>query len=201
MRKHDLTNNTNTFRAFKEWPLRHLIRVVRKQDLTNKKTMTKTITMTNTFGEQLQKAIFETFDLWDIWSEWKKHDLTNKKTMKKTMTMTNTFREDILNTLKWQSKRSSESGHILLLWILTFPDQTGGGWPNFTISAKFHNTGISGVRAVSKFLQCLSFLCTHSLWMLWPPRFWHYNLLLLIELLDSKLQWAKTNSLSGWISK
>ena len=40
---------------------------MRKHDLTNKKTTTKT--MTNTFKEHLQRAIFETFGLWDIWSE------------------------------------------------------------------------------------------------------------------------------------
>ena len=47
------------------WPLRHLIRVMRKHDLTNKKTTTKTktkkMTMTNAF-----KAIFETCDLSNI---------------------------------------------------------------------------------------------------------------------------------------
>ena len=42
----------------------------------------------------------------------------------------------------------------------THPDQTDGGWPNFTISAKFHNPGIPeilgipGFRAVSR---CLIF--------------------------------------------
>ena len=33
------------------WPLRHLIRVMRKHDPTNKRTTTKTNTMTNTFRE------------------------------------------------------------------------------------------------------------------------------------------------------
>ena len=35
-----------------------------------KNTKTKTMTMTNTFREHLQRAILETCDLWDIWSEW-----------------------------------------------------------------------------------------------------------------------------------
>ena len=58
------------------WPLRHVIRVMRRHDLTNKKTMTKTntktktMTMTMTFGEHPQRATPETFDIWDIWSEW-----------------------------------------------------------------------------------------------------------------------------------
>ena len=58
------------------WPLRHVIRVMKGHDLTNKKTMTntntKTMTMTktNTFWEHLQRATLETCDLWDIWSEW-----------------------------------------------------------------------------------------------------------------------------------
>ena len=48
--------------------MRHLIRVMRRHDLTNKKTMTKTITKTktmtktNTFKEHLQRAILETCD-------------------------------------------------------------------------------------------------------------------------------------------
>ena len=45
---------------------------MRGHELTNNKTMTKTKTetMTNTFREHLQRAILETCDLWDIWSEW-----------------------------------------------------------------------------------------------------------------------------------
>ena len=38
------------------WPLRHLIRAMRKHDLTNKKTTTKTNTMTNIFWEHLKRA-------------------------------------------------------------------------------------------------------------------------------------------------
>ena len=44
--------------------------LMRRHDLTNKKTMTMTMTMTKTFGEHPQIATPETFDLWDIWSEW-----------------------------------------------------------------------------------------------------------------------------------
>ena len=56
------------------WPFRHLIRVMKKHDLTNKKTMTKTktktktMTKTNTFREHLHRAILETCDLWGICS-------------------------------------------------------------------------------------------------------------------------------------
>ena len=50
------------------WTFGHLLRVMRKHDLTNKKTKTKTKTMTmkitTTFREHLQRAISETFDLW-----------------------------------------------------------------------------------------------------------------------------------------
>ena len=58
------------------WPLWHLTRVMRAHDLNIKKTMTKTktktktMTKTNTFRELHQRAILETCDLWDIWSEW-----------------------------------------------------------------------------------------------------------------------------------
>ena len=51
--------------------MRHLIGVMRRHDLTNKKTMTKTktktktktMTKTNTFREHLQRAMLETCDL------------------------------------------------------------------------------------------------------------------------------------------
>ena len=49
--------------------MRHLIRVMRRHDLTKKKTKTmtntetKTMTKTNTSGEYLQRAILETCDL------------------------------------------------------------------------------------------------------------------------------------------
>ena len=58
------------------WPLRHMIRVIMRHDLTKRNIMTKTntktktMTKTNTFREHLQRAILETFDLWDIRSEW-----------------------------------------------------------------------------------------------------------------------------------
>ena len=64
--------------------MRHLIRVMRGHELTNKimMTMTKTnrvtrghgltnkMTKTNRLREHLQRATLETCDLWDIWSEW-----------------------------------------------------------------------------------------------------------------------------------
>ena len=55
--------------------MRHLIRVMRRHDLTNKKTMTKTLTMTKTktttktktmtktFREHPQRVILDTYDL------------------------------------------------------------------------------------------------------------------------------------------
>ena len=58
------------------WPLRQLITVMRRHDMTQKKTITqtntetKTMTKTNTFRELHQRAILETYDLWHIWPEW-----------------------------------------------------------------------------------------------------------------------------------
>ena len=54
-------------------PLRHLIRVMRRHDLTNKKTMiktktmTKTNTITKTFRKRPQRTTLETCNLSDIW--------------------------------------------------------------------------------------------------------------------------------------
>ena len=80
------------------WPLRHLIRVVRRHDLTKKiimtktNTKTKTMTKTNTFREHLQRAILETCDLSYIWSErWGDITTTMTNTGTKTKTMTNTL--------------------------------------------------------------------------------------------------------------
>ena len=138
--------------------------VMRKYDLTNKKTTTKTNTktmkmkMTNTFREHLQRAISETFDLWDIWSEWKKHDLTNKKTMRKTMKMANTFREHPPNRDFWRHFKYPQMAIQEKFWVWPYiiVMNSDPSRPNqiFTISAKFHNTGIPGVRTVSQFLRC-----------------------------------------------
>ena len=88
------------------WPLRHLIRVMRRHDLTKKKTMTKTNTKTktmtksNTFREHLQWAILETCDLWDIWSEWwgdmtrpKKRQWQRQRQRQRQRHLDNTFNE------------------------------------------------------------------------------------------------------------
>ena len=83
--------------------------------------------------------------------------------------MTNTFREqpqwqwvifwDIQRTPPNGNPREGLSLTNCYEFSQTLPDQTDGGWPNFTISAKFHNPGIPGihgipgVRAVSQFLR------------------------------------------------
>ena len=114
-------------------PLRHLIRVMRKHDLANKKTETKT--KTKTLKELLQRAIIDNCNNW--WMI-KKHQLTNKKitrkktTNTKTMTMTNTFTEylqmAILELEKlgncwhfWQLRNSKHDSHS----DLTIKSDTG----------------------------------------------------------------------------
>ena len=71
--------------------------------------------------EHLQRAIFETFDLWDFWPlrhlirAMRKHDLTNKKTTTKTktntMTMTNRFREQPQWGIFLDILRTPSDGH------------------------------------------------------------------------------------------
>ena len=57
------------------WPLIHLIRVMRRHDMTNKKTIAKT----NIFRKHPHRAIQETFC--GIWSVMRRHGVTaNKKT-------------------------------------------------------------------------------------------------------------------------
>ena len=59
---HSLTVGFKAFQPSRPNPnLAKLMGIMRKHDMTNKKTKTKT--MTNTFREHLQRAIFETFHL------------------------------------------------------------------------------------------------------------------------------------------
>ena len=95
---HSLNKLTLLFFTYKEQSKRHLIRAMRRHDLTNTMTVSKTKAMTKTFREHLQGAILETCDLWDICSEWwgdltKKKTMTNTNTKTKTLTKTNTSRE------------------------------------------------------------------------------------------------------------
>ena len=90
------------------WPLRHLIRVMRTHELTKNKQWQRQMQRQWQrqrqiyLQEHLQRAIPETCDPWNIWSEWwgdMTHKITmtkkNKKTKKLTMTKTNTFKEHL----------------------------------------------------------------------------------------------------------
>ena len=105
------------------WPLRHLIRVMRRHDPTKKKTMTKTntktktITKTNTFREHLQRAILETFDLWGIWSEcWEnltwptKGQLERQRQRQWQIHLENTFKERSLKLFTSESESEWQKG-------------------------------------------------------------------------------------------
>ena len=66
-----MLENTLIERPRHLWPLRLLIRAMRRYDLTNKKTMKKTKTMT--IEEHPRRAILETCDPWDtdyIFGNW-----------------------------------------------------------------------------------------------------------------------------------
>ena len=74
----------------------------KKKTMTKPDTKTKKKTMSKTFREHLQRAIPETCDLCNIWSEWwvdmtrpKRETITMTNTETKTMTKTNTFREHL----------------------------------------------------------------------------------------------------------
>ena len=74
------------------WPLRHLIRMMRRHDLTKKSQWQRQIQRQrqwhkiNTFREHLQRAVPQTCDLCDIWQErwgditWQKKTMTKKNT-------------------------------------------------------------------------------------------------------------------------
>ena len=100
---------------------------MRKHDLTNKKTMTKTSTMTmtktmtNTFREHLQRAIFETFELWDIWSEWWGNMTWPTKRQQRRQTQ-----------WQWQKFR---------VWPLIHCYESDSSRPNWWGLTKIHNLG------------------------------------------------------------
>ena len=98
------------------WPLRHLIRVMRRHDLTKKITHLPTYLPTyppthlpTSVGEHPQGAILETCDLWDICSEWwgdmtwAKKTMSKTKTMTKTITLKNTFKERSLRLVTFET--------------------------------------------------------------------------------------------------
>ena len=105
------------------WLLRYLIRVMKRHDLTKKKTMTetktKTMTKTNTFREHLQRAIFETFELWDIWSEWWGNMTWPTKRQQRRQTQ-----------WQWQKFR---------VWPLIHCYESDSSRPNWWGLTKFHN--------------------------------------------------------------
>ena len=164
MRKHDLTNKKTTTK-------------------TKTKTMTKTMAMTNTFREHLQRAIFETFDLWGIWSEYSENmtwptirqlERQWQRQWQRQIHLERPLRyvirvmrkHDLTNNFREHPKMAIPEK--FWVWPLIhcyefrpFQTKLMGGWPNFTISLKFYNPGIPwilgvpGVRAVSQFLRCL----------------------------------------------
>ena len=113
--------------------LAKLMGVMKKHDLTSKKTTTKTKTKTNaktktntmTFREYLQRAIFETFDLWDIWSGWWENmTWPTKRQRRRQRQWQRQWQIHLENTAKEQSLR--------LLTFETFDQSDNKTWPDPT---------------------------------------------------------------------
>ena len=75
--------------------------------------------MTNTFREHLQRAIFETFELWDIWSEWWGNMTWPTKRQQRRQTQ-----------WQWQKFR---------VWPLIHCYESDSSRPNWWGLTKFHN--------------------------------------------------------------
>ena len=86
--------------------------------------------ITTTVILHLQRAIFETFDLWDIWSEWWGNMTNNKKTTTKeetkTRTISNTFREHLQRAIP-------ETFDLWDIWSEWWENMT---WPNKKTTTK-----------------------------------------------------------------
>ena len=116
------------------WPLRHLIRVMRRHDLTKTKKMTKTNTKTmtntntNTFREHLQRANLVTCDMWDtdyISDNWEQYFLTIFVTWQLRVTLDSIHNScDVLwiHPLVYKKNVAKLSSSFLssLLWIDSF---------------------------------------------------------------------------------
>ena len=99
------------------WPLRHLIRVMRGHDLTNKNKMTKTNTKTKTMTATVIKTIPKTCDIWDTnynFDNWELEFITIFVAWQLRVT---------LDCLKKSQNNSKSSSHNEYLFKCTFQDQ------------------------------------------------------------------------------
>ena len=135
--------------------LRHMIRVLRKYDLTNRmtgtKTKTKTQTKTKTFRELFQRAIFWllTFDTFDQSGEktWTTKRTRQRQIYLETPSIFETFDQRFLRF--WRHKRTSSNGNprevVILLTFLTIEnlknynqsDNNVWHWTAFAILSMF----------------------------------------------------------------
>ena len=161
---------------------------MRKHDLTNKNTTTntktKTITMANTFRKHLSRAIFETCDLWDIWSEWWENMTWPTKRQRQRQIqrqwqihLENTFKERSLRivTLKtlaqshektWPAKKDYEKNKV--------KDKTRQWQIRFENTLKEFFDDI--LKTFREYLQIAILQKLWNYWHFWPLRTWkHYN--------------------------
>ena len=140
------------------WPLRHLIRVIRRHDLT-KKIPTYQHTYPPTYlptslTEHPQRAIRETCDLWDIWSEWWRYMTWPRKYLPTYLptylftylpTHLPTYLPPLQNTLKEQSQRLVTFETLITIltienlnpWQSLLSDNQLWHWTAFAILAMF----------------------------------------------------------------
>ena len=114
-RKNDKHNDKDNPRDL--WPLRHLIRVMRGHDLTNKNKMTKTNTKTKTMTATVIKTIPKTCDIWDTnynFDNWELEFITIFVAWQLRVT---------LDCLKKSQNNSKSSSHNEYLFKCTFQDQ------------------------------------------------------------------------------
>ena len=89
-------------------------------------TNTKTMTKTNAFRKQLQRAILETCDLWDIWSKWwgdmtwptkrqLQRQIQRQRQWQRKIHLENTFKERPQSLVTFETFYQSDEG--------TWPDQ------------------------------------------------------------------------------
>ena len=132
---------------------------------TTTKTKTRKIKKTNTFGEHLQRAIPDTFDIWNIWSYWWGDMTWPKKRQRQIQTMTNNDKDNEKHKYTLRTRAILET-YNTTEWpwdcdYETFDQSDEERWPDQNKLAKLRRC-VSRVRSVCKSLGRVSFESKYS---------------------------------------
>jgi len=113
-----------------------------KKRRTKTNTKTKTMTKTNTIREPCQRAILETCDLWDIWSEWWEDLTWPKKWLRQRQwqwqrQIQRQWQRQTKGLVTFETLITILKIENLNLWQSLLPDNKEWHWTAFAILAMF----------------------------------------------------------------